>query len=182
MGIRWDLKDMPAYDEMDILRTEGTAIPVFPNDVYKTGPPPPPPPQNIFHDPDSFSGKTYTYRLAFLSGGNLLFYSNPVKVSVPPPVIDLHGEMTSDGMKLNWHLIGKVPAEQWAVCRSGSNQNPLYPPVGADHAWVMPFNGPDGSFIDRDALAGGPLYYRVAALHNDTAFVYSNNVTSPPPR
>jgi len=182
VGIRWDLKYMPEYDQMDILRTKENALPVWPDNVIETGPPPPPPPANTYHDKGSDSGKTYTYRLAFISGGNLLFYSNPVTVSVAPPRIDLHGEMTSDGFLLHWHMEGKVDANQWAVCRSIHNEQPTYPPAGPDdEAWLLPFNGPDGSFIDPEARIESSFHYRVAVLHNGKVIVYSNKVTSTSP-
>lgn len=182
VGIRWDLRDMPEYDQMDILRTDENALPVWPDNVIETGPPPPPPPANIYHDQSSLSGKTYTYRLAFISAGSLLFYSNPVTVSVAPPKIDLHGDMTSDGFLLRWHMEGNVEADQWAVCRSIHNEQPTYPPAGSDdEAWLLPFNGPDGSFIDPDARIESSFHYRVAVLHNGKVVTYSKTVTSPSP-
>ncbi|MBU4175445.1 MAG: FecR family protein [Actinobacteria bacterium] len=182
VGIKWNLKDMPEYDKMDILRTNNTALPVWPDNVIETGPPPPPPPANEYFDNGSMSGKTYTYRLAFISIGNLLVYSNPVTVPVAPPKIDLHGEMTSDGFLLRWHMEGKVNADQWAACRSTLNEQPTYPPAGPrDKAFLLPFDGPDCSFIDREALTDGSFHYRVAVLHNGTVVTYSKTVTSPFP-
>ena len=180
VGIMWDLKDMPEYDRMDILRTNETVLPVWPDNIIETGPPPPPPPGNKYNDQNSFSGKTYTYRLAFISTGNLLFYSNPVTVSVAPPRIDLQGEMTSDGFLLHWHMEGKAEVNKWAVCRSIHNEQPTYPPSGDDETWLLTFYGPDGSFIDPDALIESSFHYRVAVLHNGNVITYSNTVTSPP--
>ncbi len=180
VGIKWDLKDMPEYDRMDILRTNNNVLPVWPDNIKETGPPPPPT-ANIYHDQSSFSGKTYTYRLAFISAGNLLFYSNPVTVPVAPLKIDLQGDMTSDGFLLRWHMEGKADTQQWAVCRSEHNEQPTYPPAGSDdEAWLLPFDGPDDSFIDPDALIEISFHYRVAVLHNGKVITYSQKVTSPP--
>lgn len=179
--ITWTSANVGASDTVAVLRADGAATPSYPANVLDAS-------QGAgatsYHDERVVGGRTYTYRVAYLAGGNVLVYSNPTTATVPapappppPPSLYLGGELAEDGMHLKWYMEGSAEVGSWAVLASQKDPNPSYP--GSQVATV-PYSGSRGSYIFGGASSTASYYFRVAALSGGSVVFYSNVIRSGP--
>jgi ferric-dicitrate binding protein FerR (iron transport regulator) len=140
--IEWSATNVGGATAALVLRAAGTTSPSFPGSavIGEFGPGP----SGSCEDTTVQQGRSYTYAIAYLSGGSLMAMSNSATVEVPAPKpdmqIDLGGDMSGDGMNLKWGSSGSVP-DSWQVWRSEGG--------GAQMVAELPGGSAGGSFTDR---------------------------------
>ncbi len=172
--ITWSASNVSAADTVAVLRAEGGAVPSYPANVLDvsqgSG-------QTSYHDEQALPGNRYTYRVAYISGGSVLVYSNSVMVTVPlpPPSLSLVGDPSASNMYLAWNLSGGAAADSFAVLRSEGG-DPSYP----GDVYATTGGGTGGKYIDYKVGTAYTFNYRVVAISGGRVIATSNMVSWSP--
>lgn len=168
----WTLSGYSGFQGFKLCRSENNPEPTYPGDWWK-----------YIDGADTRSatdasvegGHTYYYRLAVYNQGEVLGYSNAVKVTVPgqSQELSISLSVTVEGgkVKLSWNVSGKGSYDGFKVCRSETDTSPSYP--GDAYAFV---DAGSRSYTDAAVSSGHTYYYRVGIYCSDSIVAYSNAV------
>lgn len=182
--LSWSASNVGSADSLAVLRTDGGTAPSYPANTLSAGPSAG---VTSYNDTSVEEGRTYSYRVAYLAGGTVLAYSNPVTVTVPspappppppvPPTLHLGGSLSEQGMRMKWYLEGSASIDSWSVLASQKDSSPAYP--GSQVA-VVAYSGSVGSYLFSGGGQTAPYFLRVAGLSGGKVVVYSNVIRSGP--
>ncbi|NPV59099.1 MAG: hypothetical protein HPY75_05485 [Actinobacteria bacterium] len=168
----WTLSGYSGFQGFKLCRSENNPAPAYPGDWWK-----------YIDGADTRSatdtsvegGHTYYYRLAVYNQGEVLGYSNAVKVTVPGQSQELSISLTATveagKVRLSWSVSGAGSYDGFKVCRSETNTNPSYP--GDTCTFV---DAGSRSYADTSVSPGHTYYYRVGIYKGGSILVYSNAV------
>ena len=168
----WTLTGYSGFQGFKLCRSETNTAPSYPGDwwMYIDGAA-----TRSTTDTSVQAGHTYYYRLAVYNAGNVLGYSNTVKVTVPGTPqelsISLSATAQSGKISLSWSVSGEGTYSGFKVCRSETNTSPSYP---GDTCTLVDASA--RSFVDTSVTSGHTYYYRVGIYKDGTIVKYSNAV------
>jgi hypothetical protein len=121
------------------------------------------------------AGHTYYYRLAVYDHGDILGYSNAVRVTVPGQPQELSVVLSAEArdgvVELSWEVSGEGTYSGFKLCRSETDPQPSYP-----GDWCKFLQYGTFSYRDTEVKPGGTYYYRVGIYKDGAVVVYSNSV------
>jgi hypothetical protein len=168
----WTLAGYSGFQGFKLCRSDTNSSPSYPGDwwMYVDGAT-----ARSATDTSVQAGHTYYYRLAVYNAGDILGYSNSVKVTVPgaPQELSISLSATAGGGKisLSWSVSGEGTYSGFKVCRSETNTSPSYP---GDTCTLVDASA--RSFADTAVTSGHTYYYRVGIYKDGTIVKYSNAV------
>ncbi len=168
----WTLTGYSGFQGFKLCRSETNTAPSYPGDwwMYVDGAA-----VRSATDTSVEAGHTYYYRLAVYNAGNVLGYSNAIKVTVPGAPqelsISLSATAGSGKISLSWSVSGEGTYSGFKVCRSETNTSPSYP---GDTCTLVDASA--RSFADTAVTSGHTYYYRVGIYKDGTIIKYSNAV------